>query len=75
MPEQFLRLEERVERLVSACHDLREAKAALEVRVVDLEQRLKTKDLAEQGYLEEKSTIRTRVDNLLNKLDEVLASQ
>jgi len=72
--QRFDRLEERVERLVQTCSDLRESKSGLETKVKDLEQALRTKEAAEQGYMEEKSVIRSKMDDLLGRLDQVLDS-
>jgi hypothetical protein len=42
--------------------------------VGDLEESLKAKDQTEQDYHEEKAMIRSKVDELLGKLDNVLDS-
>ena len=72
--QRFDRLKERVERLVQTCSELRESKSGLETKVKDLEQGLKTKEAAEQSYMEEKSVIRSKMDDLLGRLDQVLDS-
>ncbi len=72
--QRFDRLEERVERLVNMCSELRQSKSGLETKVKDLEQGLKTKEAAEQSYMEEKSVIRSKMDGLLGRLDQVLDS-
>ncbi len=72
--QRFDRLQERVERLVQTCSDLRESKSGLETKVKDLEQVLRTKEAAERGYMEEKSVIRAKMDALLGRLDQVLDS-
>lgn len=74
IPQQFKRLEQKVEQLVQKCNDLREAKSGLENRVAELEQALRAKDAGEKRYQEEKSLIRSKVDDLVGRLDQVLQS-
>ncbi len=69
--EQFKNLEGRVEELVRTCNELRNTKAELGKKVEELEKSLAAKDETEQGYLEERSMIRSRMDSLLGKLDHV----
>ena len=69
--EQFKKLEDRVEELVRMCNELQNAKAELGKKVEKLEKSLAAKDESEQGYLEERSMIRSRMDSLLEKLDQV----
>ncbi len=73
-PRQFEQLEAKIEQLVRACKALQEMKSTLETRVGDLEESLKAKDHTEQDYREEKAMIRSKVDELLGKLDNVLDS-
>ena len=74
IPKQFKKLEDRVEQLVQTCHDLKHAKLELEAKIRELEEGLRTKDATQQSYMEEKSIIRSRIDNVLGRLDEVLDS-
>lgn len=74
IPQQFKKLEERIEQLVRTCHDLQHAESELEAKIRDLEEALKTKDATEQRYMEEKSMIRSKIDNLLSRMDQVLDS-
>ncbi|MBW2601716.1 MAG: cell division protein ZapB [Deltaproteobacteria bacterium] len=69
--EQFKKLEDKVEELVRMCNELQNAKAELGKKVEKLEKSLAAKDESEQGYLEERSMIRSRMDSLLEKLDQV----
>ncbi|OEU44232.1 MAG: hypothetical protein BBJ60_04420 [Desulfobacterales bacterium S7086C20] len=69
--EQFKKLEDRVEKLVRMCNELQNTKAELGKKVEKLEKSLAAKDESEQGYLEERSMIRSRMDSLLGKLDQV----
>ena len=74
IPKQFKQLEDRVEQLVQTCQDLKHAKLELEAKIRELEEGLRTKDATQQSYMEEKSIIRSRIDNVLGRLDEVLDS-
>ena len=74
IPKQFKKLEDRVEQLVQTCHDLQHARLGLEAKIRELEEGLRTKDATQQSYMEEKSIIRSRIDNVLGRLDEVLDS-
>ncbi|MCK4390573.1 MAG: cell division protein ZapB [Desulfobacterales bacterium] len=71
-PEQFKKLEDKVQQLVQTCRDLQQAKSGLEAKIYELEGTLKTKLAAEQHYAEEKSMIGSKINNLLSRLDQVL---
>jgi FtsZ-binding cell division protein ZapB len=73
-PQQFEKLENRIEQLVKTCEQLQMTKTTLEGRVADLEAALQVKNEAEQNYREEKTIIRSKVDDLLGRLDKVLES-
>lgn len=68
--QQFKRLESRVEELVRLCNELQNTKSELYQRVEELESKLAAKDETERNYLEERSMIRSRVDSLLERLDQ-----
>lgn len=72
IPQQFQKLEEKVGQLVQTCHDLQQSEVALKAKVGELEEALKTQDATSQHYMEEKTMIRSKIDNLLSKLDQVL---
>jgi chromosome segregation ATPase len=74
IPEQFRKLEEKVGQLVQRCQDLQRHKAELEAKIRDSQATLKTKDAAEQQHMEEKTMIRSKIDNLLSRLDQVVGS-
>jgi len=74
IPEQFKRLEQKIEQLVQRCNHLQEAKSSLENKITELEQALSAKDASEKRYQEEKSLIRSKVDDLVDRLDQVLQS-
>ena len=74
IPDQFKVLEEKVEQLVQKCNELQSAKSNLETRVTNLQESLNAKDATEKKYLEEKSLIRSKMDNLVGRLDRILES-
>lgn len=74
IPVQFKRLEDRIGQLVGKCQDLQRAKAELEATIGGLEKAVKMKDAAEQQQVEEKKMIRSRIDALLSRLDQVVGS-
>jgi FtsZ-binding cell division protein ZapB len=73
-PAQFKELEEKVGQLVQRCNDLQRGKAELEAKIRDHQKALEDKDTAEESYREEKKIIRSRIDDLLGRLDQVLDS-
>ena len=74
IPQQFTKLEEKVGQLVQTCHDLQHSNAALQAKIKDLEEALKTRDATEQHYMEEKTMIRSKIDNLVSRLEQALDS-
>ncbi len=68
--KQFERLENRVEELVRLCTELQNTKSELYQRIEELESKLAAKDETERNYLEERSMIRSRMDSLLERLDQ-----
>ncbi len=71
-PGQFKKLEDKIEELIQTCRDLQQTESELEAKIYDLEGALTTKAAAEQEYVEEKSMVRSKIDDLLSKLDQVL---
>lgn len=74
IPDQFKVLEEKVGQLVQKCNELQNANASLEARVASLQESLDAKDVTEKKYLEEKSLIRSKMDDLVGRLDQILES-
>lgn len=74
IPKQFQKLEDKVGQLVQTCHDLQDSKVALQAKIGELEETLRTRNATEQDHMEEKTMIRSKIDNLLSRLDQVLDS-
>ena len=69
--EQFNEIENRVESLMSRCSSLEKANSALTATVENLETKLKDKEMAQNQDSEIKTLIRSRIDNLLERLDGI----
>ena len=74
IPQQFKKLEEKVGQLVETCRDLQRGKAGLEAKIRSFQEALETKEAVEQHYVEEKRVIRSKIDDLVSRLDQVLDS-
>ena len=74
IPQQFQKLEEKVGQLVQTCQDLQQSEVALKAKVRELEEALKTQDASSQHYMEEKTMIRSKIDNLVSRLEQALDS-
>ena len=72
--DQLKTLEDKVEQLVHKCKELQSAKSSLEEKANHLEEALSQKDKTEKRFLEEKSLIRSKMDDLVGRLDQVLES-
>lgn len=73
--KQFEAIEARLEALIQLCREKEDQNRELISRVDELEEELRTKVVAEQRVTEEKSLIRTRVDNLLKRLEDITGAQ
>ena len=69
--EQFDQIEQKVERLVDKCAALEATNSELQNKLKRLEEEIQGKVEAETSYAEEKALIRSKIDGLLAKLDEV----
>lgn len=68
---QFETIEKRLDALIQICKDKDNQNKELILRVEKLEEELRTKVEAEQRYAEEKALVRSRVDQLLMRLEEI----
>ena len=68
---QFETIETRLDALIQNCKDKDNQNKELSLRIEQLEEELRTKVEAEQKYAEEKALIRSRVDQLLMRLEEI----
>jgi phage regulator Rha-like protein len=68
---QFQIIESRLDALIQMCKDKDNLNKELSHRIEKLEEELRTKVEAEERYAEEKALIRSKVDQLLMRLDEI----
>ena len=68
---QFQTIETRLDALLQICQDKDKQNKELSLRIEQLEEELRIKVEAEQQYAEEKALIRSKVDQLLMRLDEI----
>lgn len=69
--KQFNEIENRVESLMSRCGSLERTNSELTAMVANLETKLKDKEASENQEGEIKTLIRSRIDNLLERLDGI----
>ena len=69
--DQFQSIESRLDALIQICRDKDNQNKELSRRIEKLEEELRTMVEAEQKYEEERALIRSKVDQLLVRLDEI----
>jgi len=69
--KQFSEIEDRVESLISRCSSLETANLELAATVKNLEDTLNDKETAENRDSEIRNLIRSKIDNLLERLDGI----
>lgn len=70
--KQFEDLEQKVDQLIKACKSFETSNLELKNKNERLEKELQGKSEAENNYLREKETIRSKIDLLLGKLTDVI---
>jgi predicted nuclease with TOPRIM domain len=71
---QFSEIEDKVEKLVGLCRSQQTDISELQQTVKKLEEELHLKNESVQRQLEEKALIRSRIDHLLAKLEDLTRS-
>lgn len=69
--DQFATIEKKVEKLIEISRSLQTANQELHHKIKQLEEELHLKDESVKRHGEEKAFIRSRIDNLLAKLEGV----
>ncbi len=69
--KQFGEIEQKVEKLIENCKAQAAANSELKNKLTSLEEEIQGKVEAEQNYAEEKALIRTKIDGLLARLDDI----
>ena len=70
--KQFEQIEQRVGRLIENCNALEAANLEQEDKIKSLEEEIQGKVEAERSYAEEKALIRSKIDGLLARIDEMM---
>jgi protein-arginine kinase activator protein McsA len=69
--KQFEEIEQKVEKLIEFCNSLEATNLEQKNKIKSLEEEIQGKVEAERSFAEEKALIRSKIDGLLVKLDEV----
>ena len=69
--KQFGEIEHKVERLIENCKAQAAANSELKNKLTNLEEEIQGKVEAEKNYAEEKALIRSKIDGLLARLDDI----
>ena len=67
---QFEELEHKVDKLIEVCKSYETANAELANKIKRLEEELQTRVEAENTFKEERTVIRSKIDNLLSRLED-----
>lgn len=73
--KQFEHIESRIEHLIKTCREKDAVIQQLSDRIENLEEELRNKAEAEQRYSEERQVIRSRVDQLLARLKNIIGDE
>jgi len=71
---RFEEIEKKVEKLIEICKSLEVTNLKLSDKIKSLEEELQGKIEAETRFADEKALIRSKIDNLLVRLDELTAN-
>jgi uncharacterized coiled-coil DUF342 family protein len=69
--KQFEEIEKKVESLINVCKSFKTTNLELRNKVERLEEELQGKDEAENNYAQERALIRSKIDGLLGRLEEM----
>ena len=72
--DQFAAIEKKIEKLIEISKSLQAENLELHHKIKQLEEELHLKNVSEKRHAEEKASIRSRIDNLLAKLEGVTRS-
>jgi len=69
---QFKEIEKKVTRLIAVCKEHEAANFELKNKIKSLEEELLGKIEAEKSYAQEKALIRSKIDSLVVRLEEII---
>ena len=72
---QFEEIENKVEKLIDVCKSLETTNLELNNKIERLEEALRGKVEAENSYQEERALIRSKIDSLLGRIEEITEAQ
>ncbi|UCD88835.1 MAG: cell division protein ZapB [Desulfobacterales bacterium] len=72
---QFEEIEKTVGKLIDVCKSLETTNLELNNKIERLEEELQTKVEAENSYQEERALIRSKIDGLLGRIEEITEAQ
>jgi len=72
--KQFDQIEQKVERVIAVYNSCEQKNLELTNKIVSLEEELQNKVEAEKRYQEERTLIRSKIDNLLSRLGDLAES-
>lgn len=73
--KQFEEIEKKVERLIEVCKSREATNLELSNKVKSLEEELQGRIEAERSFSQQKAVMRSKIDSLLVRLDEAIASE
>ena len=72
---QFEEIEKKVGKLIDVCQSLETANLELDNNIKRLEEELQNKVEAENNYQEERTLIRSKIDDLLGRIEQITEAQ
>jgi len=69
--QQFEEIEKKIEGLIQVCKSHEAANSELKKKIKRLDEELQVKIEAENSYAKERDLVRSKIDGLLGKLDEI----
>ena len=72
LSDQFNQIEEKVAQLISICRENEAANLELKNKIKSLEEELLGKIEAEKSHAQEKALIRSKIDSLLVRIEEII---
>jgi protein-arginine kinase activator protein McsA len=73
--KQFDEIEQKVEKLIDVCKSLEATNLEFKTKIERLEEELQGKVEAENDYQEERALIRSKVDSLLARLEDLTETE
>lgn len=72
LSDQFSQIEKKVVRLIAICKENEAANLELKNKIRSLEEELLGKIEAEKGHAQEKDLMRSKIDSLLVRIEEII---